>query len=142
MSLDDWLKKHTASPNEIADLLAIVERDLADCQARGLTPDWRLNIAFNAALQAATAALAAEGYRASGEGHHFRTIQSLAHTIKLDTELVEQLDAFRKKRIVSVHDRAGAVSDAEAKEMYELAEKLQKDVKKWLAAVHPELTKE
>ncbi len=30
-------------------------------------PDWRFAIAYNAALQAATAALAASGYRASRE---------------------------------------------------------------------------
>jgi hypothetical protein len=46
-----------------------------------LSPDWRLNIAYNAALQAATAALAAAGYRASREAHHCRAIQSLAFTI-------------------------------------------------------------
>jgi hypothetical protein len=60
-----WLLPHRTSPQEIGDLLAIVERDLSDSQASGLSADWRLNIAHNAALQAATAALAASGYRAS-----------------------------------------------------------------------------
>jgi len=36
----------------------------------GLDPDWRLNIAYNAALHSATAALAAEGYRATRESYH------------------------------------------------------------------------
>ena len=56
MSLKDWLKKgwlveHQASQQEIADLLTVAERDMADCRAEGLSPDWRLNIAYNAALQ-------------------------------------------------------------------------------------------
>lgn len=40
-----------------------MDRDLADSEAEGLSPDWRMNIAYNAALQAATAALAAAGER-------------------------------------------------------------------------------
>jgi len=39
-----------------------------------------VNIAYNAALQAAAAALAAAGYRASREQHHYRVIQSLRQT--------------------------------------------------------------
>ena len=63
MSLKDWLKngwlvEHKTSPQEITDLLGVMDRDLADCETPGLSPDWRLNIAYNAALQAATAALA------------------------------------------------------------------------------------
>ena len=71
MSLPDWerngwLTKHETSPNEIRDLLQVVERDLADSDAEGLSADWRMNIAYNAALQAATVALAAAGYRTAG----------------------------------------------------------------------------
>lgn len=63
MSLQDWLKnnwlvKHRTSAEEIASLLAIVERDLSNSQVAGLSTDWRLNIAYNAALQAAFAARA------------------------------------------------------------------------------------
>ncbi len=68
MSLHDWLKngwliEHQTSPQEIADLLSVADRDLDNCQAAGLSPDWKLSIAYNAALQMATAALAAAGYR-------------------------------------------------------------------------------
>ena len=50
MSLPDWerngwLQRHKTSPNEIRDLLAVVERDLADSVAEGLSADWRMNIA-------------------------------------------------------------------------------------------------
>jgi hypothetical protein len=54
-----WLTTHTTSPAEIRDLLDVVERDLLDSATERLSADWRLNIAYNAALQAATAALAA-----------------------------------------------------------------------------------
>ena len=61
MSLRDWqrnswLVEHKSSPEEIAALFAIVERDLASAKVAGLGDDWRLSIGYNAALQAATAA--------------------------------------------------------------------------------------
>ena len=75
MSLHDWLEngwllEQRTSAQEISDLLKAVERDLADARTPGLSADWKLNIAYNAALQAATAALAAAGYRASRDQHH------------------------------------------------------------------------
>ena len=61
MSLSDWenngwLQPHTTSPEEIKGLLDIIDRDLQECRAHGLSPDWQLSIAYNAALKCATAA--------------------------------------------------------------------------------------
>jgi len=97
MSLPDWerngwLTAHRTSPNEIRDLLDVVERDLADSAAEGLSADWRMNIAYNAALQAATAALAAVGYRASRDQHHYRVIQSLRESIGADAVLINTFE--------------------------------------------------
>jgi hypothetical protein len=58
---NSWLTERETSPEEIASLLAIVERDLGNAAIADLSPDWKLNIAYNATLQAATAALAASG---------------------------------------------------------------------------------
>ena len=96
--LNGWLTAYTTSPQEMADLLAVADRDLRDCTASGLSADWRLNIAYNSALQAATAALVACGYRAVREAHHFRVIQSLIYTIDLPAQVVTQFDAFRVGR--------------------------------------------
>jgi hypothetical protein len=134
-----WLTEHKSSPQEIAELLRVADRDLVDCQVSGLSSDWRLSIAYNAALKLGTAALAAEGYRASREAHHYRIIQSLAFTIGAGKELVIQLDQFRKKRNISDYERAGMVSDLEANEMIALAEKLRKHVLNWLHSNQPEL---
>ncbi|MGH9532089.1 MAG: hypothetical protein ACRD2Q_06820 [Terriglobales bacterium] len=134
-----WLREHRTSPAEIADLLLVAERDLHDCQAGGLSPDWRLNIAYNAALQLATAALCAAGFRAERESHHYRVLQSLALTVGADAALVNQLDMLRKKRNVGGYERAGAVSKQEAKEMQTLARHLRKLVADWLRTKHPQL---
>ncbi len=36
--LNGWLQPHTTSRNEVADLFAVVERDLADCRAPDSAP--------------------------------------------------------------------------------------------------------
>jgi len=136
-----WLVKHQTSGEEIRGLLGVVDRDLADCEASGLSPDWRLNIAYNAALQTATAALAASGYRAARESHHYRVIQSLAYTIGANHQLITQLDQFRKKRNLAGYELAGMVSEQEAKEMVALAKTLRANVKDWLRQNHPDLLK-
>lgn len=146
MSLEDWLRngwliEHHASAQEIKDLLAVVGRDLRDSQVTGLSPDWKLSIAYNAALQAATAALAAAGYRASRDAHHYRTIQSLAHTVGTDSALVVHLDAFRKKRNIGDYERAGIISEQEATEMLLLATDIYQEVQDWLHKNHPELSR-
>ena len=109
MTLDDWLRRgwltsHQTSTREIADLLALADRDLAASRTPGLDADWRLSIAYNAALQLATAALAACGYRATREAHHYRVLQSLALTIGADAALVHQLDQFRRKRNLGAYE--------------------------------------
>ncbi len=107
-----------------------------------MSPDWQLAIAYNAALQIAVAALAVSGYRASRESHHFRAIQSLKHTIGLDSASIDLFDSFRKKRNIGGYERAGTVSEQETKEMVALAQKLRKDVEEWLRVYHPELFRE
>jgi len=134
-----WLVEHKTSPQEITGLLEVADRDLKDCQSPGLSSDWQLNIAYNAALQAAAAALAAAGYRASREAHHYRVIQSLAHTIKAELNLVNQFDKFRKKRNISGYELSGTISQQEANEMKSLAKTIREDVENWLRKNHPKL---
>jgi hypothetical protein len=136
---NSWLTEHKPSREEIAGLFAIVERDLANAKVTGLADDWRFNIAYNAALQAATAALSAAGYRAAREQHHYRTIQSLALTIGWPVPKVDRFDRFRKKRNILGYESAGVVSEREACEMHELAAGLREDVLAWLRREYPKL---
>ena len=124
--------RHTSSKEEIANLFAISDRDLAACQTKNLPADWRFAIAYNAALQAATAALAAAGYRAGRDSHHHRVIQSLEFTLVPQRKMIDTFDKFRKKRNLSSYDVAGAVSDKEAHEMFELASILRAKVEGWI----------
>jgi len=134
-----WLTGHQTTAEEIQNLLLVSDRDIRDCRAEGLSPDWQMNIAYNAALQAATAALAACGYRAGREAHHYRVIQSLAFTVGIEKNLILQFDQFRKKRNIGGYEQAGLVSKKEAEEMFQLAVELRNRVQIWLRINYPEL---
>lgn len=144
MSLQDWLKSgrlkaHKTSSREIARLLALADRDLADAQINGLSADRRLATSYNAVLQVATAALAANGFRARQEGHHYWTIRSLDFTMNLGSKTVEKIDRFRKKRNISDYEMTGMVSEQEVGEMLSLARDLRTVVEEWLHDNYPEL---
>ena len=144
MTLKDWLAnrwllEHDTSNEEVADLLSIVERDLRNAKVEGLDPDWQLAIAHNAALQIATLGLAAEGYRPSRDRSHERAIESLRYTLKTKRSTIDVLDAVRRKRNLSNYERAGAVSQSEADELYEIATNLLDQVKEWLRSNHGNL---
>ena len=135
-----WLIAHKTSRKEIREMFAVGDRDLHDSGVVGLSADTRMNIAYSAALQFASAALAAAGYRPSRGGeHHFCVIQSLSLTVGWDAHRVDVLDKFRKKRNVSSYERSGTVSDRDAQSMQTLAKDLRRDVKSWLDKNHPEL---
>jgi hypothetical protein len=134
-----WLVEHQTSPQEVADLLQVADRDLKDCETPGLSPDWQLNISYNAALQAAAVALAACGYRPGRDAHHHRVIQSLRHTIGAAADLVNQFDQYRKKRNIGGYEMAGMISQKEADGMKALAKRIRKEIEDWLRKQHPGL---
>src|SRR3954467_8984934 len=103
VSLKDWLANrwlvpHQPSVEEITELLAVVDRDLEDGAVARLSADWQLGITYNAALQLATLALAAAGYRPGRDRAHERAILSLRETVGVDRATVDLLDAVRRKR--------------------------------------------
>jgi hypothetical protein len=136
---NSWIRAHETSREEIADLLAIADRDIDQSRTPGLGPEWRFAIAYNSALQLATAALAAAGYQGERQNKHMRTIECLEFTLALDSREVGFLDRCRRKRHTNVYDQVGAVSDGEAMEMVEFAVRLRERVLAWLREQHPEL---
>ena len=147
MNLKNWLNdkrivEHRSSPGEIAELFLICDRDLEKANIPELGPDWQLSIAHNAAIQAAKAALAALGYRARKEGQHYILLQSLAFTVKMPQDTIDQLNKFREKRNISDYERAGMVTEYEAQEMLTLAKKVRDEVEAWISANYPHLIRE
>lgn len=127
------LKAHAADEREILRLLDSARLTLKDAAVAELSSDSRLNLAYRALMQAALAAILANGYRPSTSepGHHQLLLQALPKTIGLAAERVQVLEAFRKAR--NQNDYRGIpVSDATARECAEEAGRLLADVSAWL----------
>lgn len=135
-----WLEKHVSSPQEMGDLLAIVDRDLEEaCHA--VSADWRFGIAYNAALKLCTMLLHASGYRAVHGLQHYRTIQALPLVLGQERAPdAHYLDACRRKRNTVEYDRVGAVTEDDADELIRFARKLRGAVLAWLRQEHVDLT--
>jgi len=129
------LKAHAADEREIARLLESADRALKDAAAGALSSDSRLDLAYRALMQAALAAVMANGYRpaTSEPGHHQLLLQALPKTIGMAPERVQVLEAYRKARN-QMDYRGVPVSDAVAGECVEEAGRLLADVRAWIAA--------
>ena len=144
VSLEDWLnegrlRQHKTSKGEINQLLAVFARDMADAQSTTISIGRRFATASTAALTVSVAALAASGYRAAGEGHHYWVIQSLAFTLQLNAETIEEFNRFRRKRNTIDYERIGAVSEREVSEMLELAKNIRSKLEIWLRGNYPDI---
>jgi len=132
-----WLETHITSPEEIANLLAIVERDVADVGGR-ISTDWRFGIAYNAALKLCTILLYAEGYRAARTLQHYRTIQALPLILGPEHRAdADYLDVCRKKRTIVEYDYVGGATEDEASELAAYVLELRNKVLPWLRENHP-----
>ncbi len=117
-----------------------MRRDLTDARAEGISDDWRFGIAYNAALKLCTILVYAEGYRPMQNLAHYRTLQALPLILGKDRKAdTNYLETCRIKRNTVEYDYAGGATDADADELVEFAEHLEKDVMEWLHSSHPGL---
>lgn len=135
-----WLKPHKTSRKEIGNLLAIGRRDLRDAHDGGISADWRFSIAYNAALKICTILLYAEGYRPTPTLAHYRTLQALPLILGAERKAdADYLEACRTKRNTVEYDYVGGATEADADELIEFVETLERDVLDWLRLEHQEL---
>ncbi|MDY0150026.1 MAG: hypothetical protein RBT03_08070 [Kiritimatiellia bacterium] len=134
-----WLKIEPTSRDEIANMRAMVDRDLKDA-AGSISPDWRFGIAYNAALKLCTILVRAEGYRPSHGLQHYRAIMAMPLVLgQKKKDDANYLDSCRTKRNTVEYDYIGGASDADADELIEFATELKAEVLKWLKDNHQEL---
>lgn len=126
----------------IQRLLEAAKCSLADAQLPNLSCEGRFDMSYKAIMQAANAALQANGFRTltSKPGHHQTMIQTLPRTIGLDVSTMMLLDQMRKQR--NVIDYSGdLVSESLAAEAIKQAVLLLDRVTVWLYANKPHLIK-
>lgn len=128
-----WLRPHKSSSEEISNLLEIVERDLKDASAKGISDDWKFGIAYNAALKLCTILLHGSGYRPEKNLAHYRTLQALPLILgEKHKSNADYLDTCRKKRNETEYDFAGTVSEEEVEELITFCKELRTEVLAWL----------
>lgn len=134
------LKPHTTDRAELAKLLKGAERSLKDAENTSVSNAGRFTCAYTAIMEAAQAALFANGYRpnTSEGGHHMTMVQALVHTIGLDRARMQVLDAHRRKRHVIEYSGEDA-EPTEVRDAVTAARALLADVKAWLKKNRPEL---
>ena len=138
---NNWLRPHEPSLPEIEQLLAVVDREISDAQAQGLSADGQFQHAYDASLQLCTIALYACGYDAQkGQSKHKRTIDSLQYTLGADwSEVADHIERASRLRGQATYERIGVVSQRDADELLEVAQQLRSDVLQWLKTDHAEL---
>ena len=134
-----WLRSHKTSAREIADLLAIVDRDLKDAEG-DISADWQFGIAYNAALKLCTILLHASGYRPEKSLAHYRTLAALPLILgERHKDDANYLDTCRTKRNTAEYDRAGVTTEEDAGELIGFVRELRAEVIDWLRKNHPKL---
>ena len=136
------LRQHRRSRREVADLLAVVERDLRDARVTALSLDRRFAIAYAGVLGLTTTVLAASSYRVTAQrGHHAVALQTLPELMGEDVrDLALYFDSCRVLRNASDYDRAGVVAASDVEELIREAASFRERVMAWLAAGHPDLS--
>lgn len=125
---------------EIRRLIAVAEREAADANVAGLSPDGSYEHSYNAALTLATIVVRAYGERIHGADHHRLTFEALARLA--DGRWAGAADYFqhsRRRRNTTVYDTAGTVSKTESKELATNAQTFANEVREWLRTTRPEL---
>jgi len=136
------LAAEPTSPAEIAALLKGADDQLRDSGVASLSAAGRFMLAYNATHALAFAALRAEGYRPSASRGHRKVIfQVLDATADAPKDLWVALDRYHDRRNAAEYQGAPSATEAEAKDMVDLARKLQKLVLDRLKRNHPKLLK-
>lgn len=134
------LVEHDTDKRQVGKLMEAAERFVEDARQETISLETRLDAAYKAAMQLATLALWANGYRPATNmpGHHQTTIQSLVHTIDLDNDHMLLLDTFRVKR--NAIDYTGEVVDpGSVITCIEATVYLQGCLQNWLSEKRPDL---
>ncbi len=139
MDLSGLLKENRVrkiNPNAVQaqECLAVARRDIK--VAKNLLSedfDWAFAAAYNAMLQSARAMMFSDGYSPVGENQHKIAVDYA--DVKLGAkyrEKIELFDDMRKKRHKAIYEKAGAISEFEAKHAVETAEDFIEKVEKKL----------
>lgn len=136
------LRVEPTSLAEIRGFLGHATQALADAAIPGVSPSGRFEFAYTAAHALAFAALRANDLRPdAGPGHRAIVFQSLAHSIHAKEALWSSLNRYHTKRNRFEYGQWIEVTDAEARDLLNLATTLRDHLGGWLAKHRPDLAR-
>lgn len=102
------LRRHRTSPQEIADLFNLAQRDIADASVKDVSADRRFATAYEAALNLATITLHSKGYETHGYGHHLNTFEALRESMARRGRLLRttSMSVARSEELLSMTEQA------------------------------------
>ncbi len=135
-----WLISNDTTEAEIAQLIAVVDRELSDAASQGISVDGKFMHAYDAGLILCMIPLRARGYRvAKGSGHHKRAIESLPLTIGLELrDVSDQIEIASRKRGQAMYDHVDVVEEKDADVLIQTAKNLRVTVLEFLAQRYPQ----
>lgn len=136
MTLDEleregYTKRLPADKKKVEDAFNLAKRDIKVAKSVfGEDVDWAFSIAYNAMLQAIRALMFSKGYRPYGRNQHISVVMFAELFFKKEDVIV--LDRMRRKRHATIYDTAGTISEKEAENAVERAEKLIREIERML----------
>lgn len=134
------LERITPARQTLQRLLDGASRHIADAKVGKISSETRFGSAYTAIRMLADAGLHAHGYRTltSKPGHHQTAIQTLVHTLDIDSAVLIRLDALRRQRNL-IEYTGDTLPQAALDECIRQAESLQSATQRWLKANRPGL---
>lgn len=141
MMLDSrQIEAEPASDDEVQGMWGKAARSLHSSSAAGLDTDSAFTLAYQAALQAATALVRAAGYRVRGEGHHHHTFAAVAALDLGDlSEAARQLNIIRQQRHGAIYDWQTTTRDQDLALLRSATTRLLEHGRGWLSTRRPHL---
>jgi hypothetical protein len=125
---------HRTSRRELDDLREAVQRNLHDAAVPGISADNSFGMAYEGALLACKMTIACSGYRIKGPGAHQASFVALELAMGEDeAAAAKYFERCQRKRNDISYERAGIVSQLEAKEILDEAVRLRDRVETWIA---------
>jgi len=138
---NSWVKEWKTNASEIADLFAVVDREIADASVVGLSTDGRYMHAYDAALNLCAIALKAHGYTVpKGAGHHKRTIEALPLILGANFQSTsDEVELASRLRGQAMYDRADVVREEDSVNLFATVTRLRSEIFGWRRHTHPSL---
>jgi uncharacterized protein (UPF0332 family) len=135
-----FIVKEKTWEKELVDLLSEAERKLADSKLTNVSNSSRLGLAYTVIFLCATLALRLNGYRVKSKHEfHYKTIETLRHTLLCSKKEVDYFQILREKRHHDVYGKVLIVSASELEQAISEAEKVFQKVIQLLSDDYPGL---